>query len=333
MVFLDKYFTNITPGYFMNKYEILKKVGIILKELQDQYEYTEQNREDINDLELELFVANAHFLTDHIEILRKLNTQQTKALPEQKTVPPAKTVFTEVPIQEARYFEPVVQPAPIQKPAEPAPSLLEFDVVEERRQVEQTATPAPEPAPEPLIRHELITEETAVEEEEETNPNEEAWDNEELTEELSYGDEARAPEPIIEPVADVTPEPEILVRQPEIITPQINMVPSEPEKPLTINQMISAQLSGSRLAEQMEMQSIKDLKSAINLNDKLLFVRDLFNGYSMAYGEAIEILNRFNRFEEADQFLKVNYYGKNNWEAKQATADKFYELLRRRFVS
>jgi len=63
----------------------------------------------------------------------------------------------------------------------------------------------------------------------------------------------------------------------------------------------------------------------------LLYVKDLFNGYSMAYSEAIEILNRFNKFEEADNFLKNNYVKKNNWESKQATADKFYTLLRRRY--
>ncbi len=78
-------------------------------------------------------------------------------------------------------------------------------------------------------------------------------------------------------------------------------------------------------------EPIADLKSAITLNDKMLFVKDLFNGYSLAYSEAVEILNRFHNFEEAERFLKVNYVAKNNWESKQATTDKFYALLRRRF--
>ncbi|WP_169316191.1 hypothetical protein [Mucilaginibacter paludis] len=317
----------------MNKYEILKKVGIIIKELQDQYEYAEQNKEDINDLELELFVANANFLTDHIEILRKLNTQQTKALPESKATTTPKATFVEKPLQEARYFEPVVQPAPSIKPAEPAPSLLEFDVVEERKTNEPVTPVVKELEFEPVIRHELIPEET-VSDEEETNANEEALDNEELTEELSYThDEAEQPDPVIEPAAEAHPQNEILISQPEPVSQPMAFNPPEPEKPLTINQLISAQLAGSRLASQMELQPIKDLKSAINLNDKLLFVRDLFNGYSMAYSEAIEILNRFNKFEEADQFLKLNYYVKNNWEAKQSSTDKFYDLLKRRFVS
>ena len=69
----------------------------------------------------------------------------------------------------------------------------------------------------------------------------------------------------------------------------------------TINERMSAQL-GERngMADHISMQPVSDLKAAINMNDKLLFVKDLFNGYSLAYSEAVEILNRFSNFEEAD---------------------------------
>jgi hypothetical protein len=68
------------------------------------------------------------------------------------------------------------------------------------------------------------------------------------------------------------------------------------------------------------------------LNDKLLFVKDLFNGYSLAYSEAIEIVNRFNTLKRPTAFLKTNYVAKNNWEGKKATSDKFYALLKRRYA-
>jgi len=319
----------------MKKYEILKKIGVIIKELQEQYEYTEQNSEDVNDLELELFVANANFLTDHIEILRKLNSQQTKSLPPEKPAQAPEPIPERRPAPETKYFEPVVQPAPIEKREAPV-SFIEFDVVEERT---AAAQPTPEilvtepvkQEPEPIIRYELILDEPNHMAEE-TNPNEEALDNEELTEEpLETEDEIAEQQPVSEPI----PEAAVIVQQPELIHTRVMMDEEEHDKPLlTINQMISAQVAATpRFGDQMELQPIKDLKSAINLNDKLLFVRDLFNGYSMAYGEAIEILNRFNKFEEADQFLKLNYYAKNNWEAKQSTADKFYGLLQRRFLN
>ncbi len=101
---------------------------------------------------------------------------------------------------------------------------------------------------------------------------------------------------------------------------------------LTINQKISAQMgSANNITEQAGAQPVTNLKAAITLNDKLLYIKDLFNGYSLAYSEAIEILNRFNTFEEANRFLNKNYIAKNNWDAKPETMDKFFALLKRRY--
>ena len=83
----------------MKQLEVFNKIGGILKELNDQYKYIEANLADLNELELELFIANAHFLADHAEILGKLN-QKIKA---------DKYVAKKEGNSE-KYFEPVVQP-------------------------------------------------------------------------------------------------------------------------------------------------------------------------------------------------------------------------------
>ncbi|NNU34754.1 hypothetical protein HK413_13090 [Mucilaginibacter sp. S1162] len=108
--------------------------------------------------------------------------------------------------------------------------------------------------------------------------------------------------------------------------------PGDKDDVMTINQKISAQMgSANNITEQAGVQPVTNLKAAITLNDKLLYIKDLFNGYSLAYSEAIEILNRFNTFEEANRFLNKNYIAKNNWEAKPETMDKFFALLKRRY--
>ena len=66
----------------MNKKEIFKKVGGIISELNEQFEYLSKNPDDLNELELELFAANADFLSDHISILLKLNTGSVETLKE-----------------------------------------------------------------------------------------------------------------------------------------------------------------------------------------------------------------------------------------------------------
>src|SRR5690606_33801912 len=103
-----------------------------------------------------------------------------------------------------------------------------------------------------------------------------------------------------------------------------------PSRPLSINEMMANQMRAGTSAgsaptgapNRNEQAKITDLKSAISLNDKLLFIKDLFNGYSLAYSEAIELLNRYDSLEEADEFLQTNYAVKNQWASRQETTDK-----------
>lgn len=111
---------------------------------------------------------------------------------------------------------------------------------------------------------------------------------------------------------------------------------SKPARPLSLNERLSAQRKAAGggnplMAARSDGDRISDIKSAISLNDKLLFIKDLFNGYSLAYSEAIELLNRYDDFAAADSFLQTNYAQKNNWADKPETVDKLYAILRKRF--
>ncbi len=272
----------------MKQQEVFNKIGGIIKEINDQYQYLENIQGQLNDLELELFVANTHFLADHAEVLRKINIQNAPAKPvEDKPIAENPTLETP-PNHEEVFFEPVIQTG--------------------------NSIPRDEPKPE-IIRHELEVDDS--------------WEDDDANmdivgdhEEVFFENDttvANEPEPIIdEPVEEVK----------KIEEPVIPSSKAEVDEVYTINQKISAQMGKTEPA----LLPITDLKSAIILNDKLLFVKDLFNGYSLAYSEAIEILNRFTGFEEADTFLKKNYSVKNNWDSKPQTAEKFYELLKRRYA-
>lgn len=111
----------------------------------------------------------------------------------------------------------------------------------------------------------------------------------------------------------------------------------KPSRPLTLNEMIQRQKKegmthSNQFQTSSQSEKVLDLKAAVSLNDKLLFIKDLFNGYSLAYSEAIELLNRFDSFAEADVFLQTNYAVKNNWAAKPQTVDKLYAILRKKFL-
>jgi hypothetical protein len=305
----------------MKQQEVFKKIGIIIKELNDQYDYLVANEHGLNDLELELFVANAHFLADHSEVLRKLS---------QQSIPPSKTSSK----SEEKFFEPMVQqmePKGIVNEPQQQPAVTK------RASVQEEESPVPHidlrgddtgvdysyirQQESPVIRHELNLEDTAEwkEESEGTVKEEMARVEEKMEEKPAVAEAVKE-----EPVTPVKETPKVVEHKKEDTS----------DEPLTINQRISAQLNktAGRAGDQSQAQPISDLKQAITLNDKLLYTKDLFNGYNLAYSEAIDILNRYNSFDEAEKFLKANYAIKNAWETKQATADKFYELVKRRYL-
>jgi len=120
---------------------------------------------------------------------------------------------------------------------------------------------------------------------------------------------------------EIGPEP-FLVEMP--IAPEV----SEPARKPSLNEVLAAKADKSL---NDNSHRITDLKQGVNLNDKLLYIKDLFSGYNLAYAEAIDLANKLPNFEAADNFFKKNYAVKNNWAEKQGTVDKFYALLNQRF--
>jgi chemotaxis protein histidine kinase CheA len=353
----------------MKQMDVFKKIGGILKELNDQYDYLAADPGELNELELELFVANAHFLKDHAEILRRINeraatpvppaekpqplAEQPKPEPIQPVVPKPAPPPAPKPeaLHEQRFFEPVVQqqhiPVPVNKieitkeaePVAPVPfnNPVKIDVVPAEVEIKKT------PEPEPQIDLASATDKDSYSFQQEI-PEGKSFELD-LNEADTWEDDAdefeqkeltnEVPEKAAEPAvvaAETKAEPE--TKQSEVQQPVANntKADTDAQQVLTFNQ---------RMAQKTEKPAgnsnapaelpVTDLKSAINLNDKLLYIKDLFNGYSLAYSEAIEIVNRFNTFEEAERFLKTNYVVKNNWENKPSTTEKFYALLKRRY--
>ncbi|MHA4894532.1 hypothetical protein ACXZ1K_07250 [Pedobacter sp. PWIIR3] len=330
----------------VNQSNIFKKIGYILNELQDQYEFLSENPDQLSELELELFLANANFLSDHVQIVKKLNGKQIlKELPQ----------ATEQEVVAASTAE--VEKEPIHAP-EVAPKLIEEEAGERDNHIsfKEDAfkfddTPAtfefilsgntPKETP---VLEEVIADnhhEEMVDYFEDTDP--EIANNESIETEMGEPEDTETvnlTESIKEDVEDeVGPEP-FLVEAQSAPEPSVNVVPELIErkntdpvvattKP-TINDLLASQ-KAPNFNEDNSRPVITDLKKAVNLNEKLLYIKDLFNGYNLAYSEAIDILNKLPDFKTADAFLKNNYSVKNNWDSKPGTVEKFYDLLRQRF--
>jgi hypothetical protein len=72
---------------------------------------------------------------------------------------------------------------------------------------------------------------------------------------------------------------------------------------------------------------INSLKASIGLNDRFLFIREIFNNNSAKYNEVIDNLDKMDKIQEAVDYLRSNLTMQKN-EASM----KFVELLKRRFT-
>ena len=315
----------------MNKNEILRKIGEILAELNDQNDYLSHNPENLNDLELELFAANAEFLSNHISILVKLNGKTTEVKDDQR-IPTFNKELDSVQVLDPDSMN-------LEKQVEENVEISDWKSQLEMKDeitFDFEKKEANELFDRPLTEEEIrvINEKSKLREElsgSDLKSLQQVISEEPLSLEEDIVEDAPESENLIPETASIPP---VVKAEPEPIPAPVLAEPAVTEAPpLSLNEILAAQTSKATVSSQLNQRQTKDLKGMISLNDKLLFVRDLFNGYSLAYSEAIELLNRFDNFESADNFLKQNYVVKNSWSEKQDVADKFYELLNRRFSS
>jgi hypothetical protein len=85
------------------------------------------------------------------------------------------------------------------------------------------------------------------------------------------------------------------------------------------------------VADSLQISGISDLREAIGINDKFLFINELFNGDLERYNKVIDELNGFSGFLGAQTYLtelQVQYQWEENGQAYQ----KLNNLLERKFA-
>ena len=115
-------------------------------------------------------------------------------------------------------------------------------------------------------------------------------------------------------------------------TPKPVIEENKEEINVSINDKFSNTADQPTLADKLGQQPIKDLTSAIGLNQKFLFMNDLFEGENSNYKEAIETINNFSAFIEADEYINNSLKEKYNWDMKNISTQKFINLVQRRFL-
>jgi hypothetical protein len=95
-----------------------------------------------------------------------------------------------------------------------------------------------------------------------------------------------------------------------------------------INEVLSGTLAKKDISSHLQAKGIKDIASAIDINDRFLFVRELFSGDADSFSKTINTINNAANFNDAFNYIHNTYA----WDIDSEPAQKLLDLVRRRFI-
>ena len=128
---------------------------------------------------------------------------------------------------------------------------------------------------------------------------------------------------------DETPAIEI-VEAPAVEISQVNLAEVKTEPILVASEKIEIK-EVKEVKDHLVMEPIKDLRSAIGINDKFQFIQELFGGDEKSFEVGIKTINAFKIFPEAQFYIKRELREKNNWDEESNVVKQFDQLIKRRF--
>lgn len=147
-----------------------------------------------------------------------------------------------------------------------------------------------------------------------------------------------------EPVEAVEPAP-VMEAEPEIIEPVMEVVPAEEEIPAEpiAEEEPAAPIADEAPAQQdifapapaAEKKSLNDRLAGnvlkFGLNDRIGFVKDLFDGSQEDFNRVVSQLNTLGNLNEAMEFIHTHISGEYGWDQKEETAARFIAAVEQKF--
>jgi hypothetical protein len=95
-----------------------------------------------------------------------------------------------------------------------------------------------------------------------------------------------------------------------------------------INENLGKSKSGKDISSKIQSKPISDLRASIGINEKFLFIKELFKGNNEYYNKSIDFLNQAGSLDNAMQYIHENF----QWDRESETTTKFLELVQRKFI-
>ncbi|HMT74659.1 MAG TPA: hypothetical protein PKA77_11375 [Chitinophagaceae bacterium] len=87
----------------------------------------------------------------------------------------------------------------------------------------------------------------------------------------------------------------------------------------------------TEIVEVLKETPVKDLRKAIGINDRFLYINELFRGDENMYERCIKTINNFNIYAEAEYWINRELKVKLGWNNDNEVVKQFDQLVRRRF--
>jgi hypothetical protein len=202
------------------------------------------------------------------------------------------------------------------------PETIQKIAEEIQQKIPEENTSKTDPGNEAQMKEAFLTEEKIEEPAHEEKP---AAETEEQPEEFQEETETRSE----------TEEP---VRDEETKEAENDEVELEEEKIIEVNQRLGDSfLKGksvndiiydqNKLEFKLSNRPVSSIRSAIGINDRFQYIRELFDGSSDKFAETVASLDKMNNIYEAVTYLQQNFKWKKN-----ETSLKFVNLVKRRFT-
>jgi hypothetical protein len=89
----------------------------------------------------------------------------------------------------------------------------------------------------------------------------------------------------------------------------------------------------TELMHSLKETPIRDLRKGIGINDRFVFISELFRGDEPMYERSIKTINSFNIYPEAEYWMNRELKIKLGWDDTKEIVKHFYQLVKRRFTS
>lgn len=115
---------------------------------------------------------------------------------------------------------------------------------------------------------------------------------------------------------------------------------AQQQKPRELNDVIGtvgSSLNDKLRTDVIELKSafndtpVRDLKKAIGINDRFVFISQLFRGDEVMYERSLKTINGFRILPEAEYWMERELKVKLGWDETREATKHFYQLVKRRF--